>query len=320
MNYILVIVWFFVLIKSASYLVDWSINVAKKYRISNLVIWLTIVAFWTSAPEIFINLLSAINWSTDLALWNIVWSNIANILLILWVSAIIYPLKAQNSTVFREAPFSLLVSLALFFLIDDILFSSQIKNILTLWDSLILILFFIIFSVYTYWIMENVEEVQEEETHKLSFNKSVLYVIWWMIWLALWAEVIVRSAREIALSFWVSETIIWLTIVAFWTSLPELAASITASLKKDSDIVIWNIIWSNIINIVLWLSLTGLVMPIWLEKKDMVFVFTELWVTILLMVFLYFWSEKWKLNRWHWIVFIIIYLLYLGFISLRVIS
>ncbi len=320
MNYILVIVWFFVLIKSASYLVDWSINVAKKYRISNLVIWLTIVAFWTSAPEIFINLLSAINWSTDLALWNIVWSNIANILLILWVSAIIYPLKAQNSTIFREAPFSLLVSLALFFLIDDILFSSQIKNILTLWDSLILILFFIIFSVYTYWIMENVEEVQEEETHKLSFNKSVLYVIWWMIWLALWAEVIVRSAREIALSFWVSETIIWLTIVAFWTSLPELAASITASLKKDSDIVIWNIIWSNIINIVLWLSLTGLVMPIWLEKKDMVFVFTELWVTILLMVFLYFWSEKWKLNRWHWIVFIIIYLLYLGFISLRVIS
>lgn len=320
MNYILVIVWFFVLIKSASYLVDWSINVAKKYRISNLVIWLTIVAFWTSAPEIFINLLSAINWSTDLALWNIVWSNIANILLILWVSAIIYPLKAQNSTVFREAPFSLLVSLALFFLIDDILFSSQIKNILTLWDSLILILFFIIFSVYTYWIMENVEEVQEEETHKLSFNKSVLYVIWWMIWLALWAEVIVRSAREIALSFWVSETIIWLTIVAFWTSLPELAASITASLKKDSDIVIWNIIWSNIINIVLWLSLTGLVMPIWLEKKDMVFVFTELWVTILLMVFLYFWSEKWKLNRWHWIVFIIIYLLYLGFISLRVMS
>ncbi len=314
MDYILLIVGFFILIKCASYLVNWSTNFAKKFWISNLVIWLTIVAIWTSAPEIFINTVSAIKWETWLALWNIVWSNIANILLILWISAIIYPLKAQNSTVFKEVPFTLLTSGALFFLANDIILSKTTKNIITFWDSLVLILFFIIFMSYTFWIMRNLEEEQEEHSQRLPTWKSILYIIWWSIGLALWAEVIVRASKSIASSFGISETIIWLTIVALWTSLPELAASVVASLKKDSDIVIWNIVWSNIINIVIWLSIAWLITPISIANTDIIYIIIELAVTTLLMFFLYFSSNKWKLNRWHWIIFIVLYLIYLGFI------
>lgn len=314
MDYILLIVWFFILIKCAWYLVDWSTNIAKKFGISNLVIWLTIVAVWTSAPEIFINTVSAIKWETGLALWNIVWSNIANILLILWVSAIIYPLKAQNSTVYKEVPFALLTSLALFFLAHDIILSKATTNIITFWDSLILILFFIIFLSYTFWIMRNLEEEQEEHSQKLPTWKSAVYIIWWAVWLALWAEVIVRSAKSIALSYGISETIIWLTIVAVWTSLPELAASIVASMKKNTDIVIWNIVWSNIMNIVLWLSLTWLITPIAIQNSEITYIYIELVITIILMLFLYLWKTKWKLNKWHWITFIILYIIYLVFI------
>lgn len=314
MDYILIIVWFFILIKCAWYLVDWSTNIAKKFGISNLVIGLTIVALWTSAPEIFINILSAIKWETNIALWNIVWSNIANILLILWISSIIYPLKAQNSTVFKEVPFALITSFALFFLVHDIFLSNSTSNIISLWDSLILILFFIIFLSYTFWIMRNLEEEQEEHSHKLTTLKSVIFIIWWIIWLALWGEVIVRAAKSIAISFWISETIIWLTIVAIWTSLPELAASVVASTQKHSDIVIWNIIWSNIINIVVWLSITWLITPIYINNSDIIYIFIELFVTTMLMLFLYLWETKWKLNRLHWIIFIIIYIFYLIFI------
>lgn len=314
MNYILLIVWFFILIKCAWYLIEWSTNIAQKFWISNLVIWLTIIAIWTSAPEIFINAISAIKKDTWLALWNIVWSNITNILLTLWISSIIYPLKAQNSTVFKEAPFSLLTSFALFCLANDIVLSNSNQDVITMWDSLILLLFFIIFMVYTFWIMKNISEDQKEHSHKLSVTKSTIYIIWWIIWLSLWAEVIVISAKNIASSFWISETIIWLTIIGIWTSLPELATSVAASLKKENDIVIWNIIWSNIINIVLGLSITWIINPIFIKSSDIIYIYFELSVTVLLITFLYIWKQKWVLNKWHGIIFLIFYFMYLFYI------
>lgn len=314
MDYILLVVWFFILIKCAWYLVNWSTNIAKKYGISNLVIGLTIVAIWTSAPEIFVNTMSSFKKETWLALWNIVWSNIVNILLILWVSSIIYPLKAKNSTVFKEVPYTFITSLALFFLAFDMILSKSKENIITLWDSLILILFFVIFLSYTFWIMRNLEEEQEEHSEKLPTWKSLVYIIGWVIWLTLWAKVIVDSSVNIASTYWISETIIWLTVLAIWTSLPELATSIVASIKKESDIIIWNIVWSNIVNIVVWLSLTWLITPIYIRNHDIIYIYIELAVTSVLMLFLYFSSEKWRLNRVHWIIFIVLYILYLSFI------
>lgn len=314
MDYILLILWFFILIKCAWYLVNWSTNIAKKLGISNLVIGLTIVAFWTSAPEIFVNTMSAIKWETWLALWNIVGSNIANILLILWVSSIIYPLRAKNSTVFKEVPFILVVSLALFFLWYDVILWKSTENIITIWDSLVLILFLIIFLSYTFWIMENLEEEQIEHSERLPNWKAILYIIWWIIWLSLWAKVIVDASINIASSFGISETVIWLTILAIWTSLPELATSIMASINRESDIVIWNVVWSNIINIVIWLSLAWLISPIYIKNTDIVYIYIEVAVTAILMWFLYFSSWKWRLQRWHWIIFVTLYVIYLAFI------
>ncbi|MDD3302904.1 MAG: calcium/sodium antiporter [Candidatus Gracilibacteria bacterium] len=320
MDYILLLVGFFVLIKCASYLVDGSTNIAKKYGISNLVIGLTIIAFGTSAPEIFINTISAIKSETGLALGNIIGSNIANILLILGISSIIYPLKAQNSTVFKEAPYSLLTSLALFFLANDIVLSHSNINVITFGDSSILFIFFVIFMSYTFGIMKNIGEDQEEHSHRLTTIKSIVYIVGGTIGLALGAEVIVRAAKSIAFSFGVSETVIGLTIIAIGTSLPELATSIAASLRKENDIVVGNIIGSNIINIVLGLSLTGFINPILISPSDIIYIYFELTVTTLLLMFLYMSTNKGKLNRWHGIIFLIFYVIYLVYVGAKSIT
>ncbi|NDK08747.1 calcium/sodium antiporter [Candidatus Gracilibacteria bacterium] len=318
MDYILLFVGFFILIKCAGYLVDGSSNIATKYGISNLVIGLTIVAIGTSAPEIFINTFSALNGETGLAFGNVVGSNITNILLILGVGAIIYPLKAKNSTVFKEVPFALLTSLLLFFLTSDIILSKQTSNIITFGDSLALILFFIIFISYTFGIMKNIEEEQEEHSSKLSIKKSIFYIIGGVIGLALGAEVIVDSAKSIAENFGISSTIIGLTIVGIGTSLPELAAGIIACVRKQGDILIGNTIGSHIINITLGLSITGLITPITIKKSEIIYIYFELSVIILLMLFLYASNNRGRLNRVHGIIFITFYIAYLTFIGFNI--
>ena len=235
MDYILLLIGFVILIKWADILVSGASSIAKRFGISSLVIGLTIVAFGTSAPELFVNILSAVNGQTDLALWNVIGSNIANILLVLWIAAIVYPLKAQSSTIYKEIPFSLIASFALFFLAFDTLFSGASENILTRGESLVLLLFFIIFFVYTFWISKVIpKEEKKEDVNKkeLSLWMAGIYVLGGLIGLSIWANFLVWSAKNIAIWFGISESVIGLTIIAFGTSLPELATSIIASQKR----------------------------------------------------------------------------------------
>ncbi|NUJ97728.1 calcium/sodium antiporter [Candidatus Gracilibacteria bacterium] len=314
MSYIFLVFGFLILIKSADFLVDGASSFAKKFGISELVIGLTIVAFGTSAPELFVNVFSAMKGETGIALGNILGSNIANILLILGISGFIYPLKAKTSTVYKEIPFTLLSSFALFFLIFDSFFSQAKENILTRGDGLVLLLFFLIFFVYTFGISKQETQFFSEKVNEMSIVKSMIYIIGGIIGLALGAELLVRSARAIALSFGVSETFIGLTIVAVGTSLPELMTSIIASKKKNSDIAIGNIIGSNIFNTLFILGITSIIYPLSVESGSIFDVLFMILITFLLLIFLLFVGQREILGRLEGSIFLFLYMSYMSYL------
>jgi len=255
MPYVLLLIWFVLLIKWADFLVDWASSVAKKFWISNLVIWLTIVAFWTSAPELVVSLMSWFSWNADLAISNVLWSNISNVLLILWITAIIYPIRMPNSTIRKEIPFAILISIVLFFLLSDTTLWLWTENIISRLDAGILSLLFGFFLYKTFKTskQDTKEENDNEENIKpIPWYKSAIYIAGWLGWLIYGWNLIVDNAVLIAQSYWLPNSFIWVTIIAIWTSLPELATSIIAALKKNADMAIWWIVWSNIFN-TLWI-------------------------------------------------------------------
>lgn len=314
MTYLLLIVWFIFLIKWADMLVDWAWSIAKKFGISSLVIWLTVVAFGTSAPEFVVSFISTLNWKTDLAIANVVWSNIVNIALILWITALIYPIKMPSSTIKKEIPFAIIVSFLLLLLVNDIIFWTWNTNSLWMIDWIILLLFFIWFLYYTFTISKN--KSSNEENTEIKNNtkiKSIILIIIWLTWLIIWWKLIVDNAIIIATSFWLSRAFIWVTIVAIWTSLPELASSIVAALKKNTDMAIWAIIWSNIFNIlwILWFSalFNNLV---WYKTLNIDLIVWS-FLTVLLIIFA-FMHRKHFLEKKEWIILLLVYIWYMSYL------
>lgn len=312
----LIVIWFFILIKWADFLVDWAVSIAKKLKVSDLVIWLTVVAFWTSFPELIVNIFASIQGNTDIAIWNILWSNIANILFILWVSSIIYPITVQKKTSLKEIPFALLAVVALWVLASDIFFGWWNTNLLTMWDWIVLLLFFSIFMAYILFSAK--ADQDEEEELSLKYNSlwlAIAVVSWWLAMLVVWWKLIVDNAVFIAKLVWISESLIGLTIVAIWTSLPELVTSVVAATKKNSDIAIWNVVWSNIFNIfwILWVSSIIKPLPFWANLFDLII--TAI-VTFVLFLFMFIW-KKHKLEKWQGIIFVISYFVYIWFLIYR---
>ena len=327
MIYFLFLVWFFILIKWADFLIKWAWSLAKRIWVSDLVIWLTIVAFWTSAPEIVVNIIASINWNSWLVLWNVLWSNISNVFLILWVWTIIYPLVIKKWTAFKEIPFSFLAILILGFLANDMLIDWSTFSVISRIDGVVLLSFFIIFLYYIYSIakesqLEIKKEIQEkikiEEIEKnISLGKSITFIIFWLLWLIFWGKWIVNWAVELASFFNISENIIWLTIVAIWTSLPELATSVVAAWKKRSDIAIWNIIWSNIFNVLLIVWISALINPIPFDLSSNRDILFTIFASLILFVFVFVW-KKYVLQKYQWIILVWIYIFYLWLIIFNV--
>ena len=313
MVYFLFVIWFFLLIKWADLLVDWASALAKKFHISDLVIWLTIVAFGTSMPELVVNVISSITWSSGLVLGNVLWSNIANIVLILWVSATIYPLAITKRTVFLEIPFSILAIVLLWLMINDtFLFGNM--SLLTRIDGSILLLFFALFMRYIFHISKKKQDLPVEvEIHHMSLIKMIIYIVVWLTGLAIWGNWIVNGAMAISQYLWISESVIWLSIVALGTSLPELATSVVAVMKKNSDIAIGNVVGSNIFNIlwVLWIS--AVVSPIVVSlqtNRDVVVALLVSWILFTFIVV----GKKFVIQKYQWRIMIAIYLLYMGIV------
>lgn len=317
MTYILFFIGFVFLIKGAGLLVDGASSLAKKLQVSNLVIGLTIVAFGTSAPELFVNLYASFNGATDIAIGNIVGSNIVNILFILGISAIIFPLKVSSSTVWKEIPLSLLAAVLVLVMANDKLVDGLGFNSLTRSDGLGLIAFFIIFLYYTFGMTKVENSEQETEPVKLhSTWMSLGLIVLGLVGLVLGGQWIVGGAVAMANYFGMSDALIGLTIVAVGTSLPELATSAVAAYKKNPDIAVGNIVGSNIFNIFWILGVSGVIAPLPFKPEMNFDLLVLVGASVLLFVWMFL-GKKHTLEKWQGAVFVLLYIAYIAVIVSR---
>ena len=247
----------------ANGLTDGAAAVAKRFQISDLVIGLTIVAFGTSAPELVISTMAALGGNADMAIGNVVGSNIFNVLAIIGVTAMVMPIKVGEGTMSKEIPLVILASFVLAFFANDVLLDGDASNVISRIDGLVLLGFFMIFLRYTFAIARNGgEESEGEKIKEMPIWKSVLFILGGLVGLIYGGQLFVDGASGVASSLGVSESIIGLTIVAGGTSLPELATSVTAALKKNSGIAVGNVIGSNLFNIFFVLGCSATISPL----------------------------------------------------------
>ena len=247
----------------ANGLTDGAAAVAKRFNISDLVIGLTIVAFGTSAPELVISTMAALGGSADMAIGNVVGSNIFNVLAIIGVTAMVMPIKVGEGTMSKEIPLMILCSFVIAFMANDILLDGDSSNVISRIDGLVLLGFFLIFLRYTFAIARSgSEEAEGEKIKEMPIWKSVLFILGGLAGLIYGGQLFVDGASGIASSLGVSESIIGLTIVAGGTSLPELATSVTAALKKNPGIAIGNVIGSNLFNVFFVLGCSSTIAPL----------------------------------------------------------
>ncbi len=320
LTYTLLVLGFFFLIKGADSLVEGASFLAKRLKISTLVIGLTIVAFGTSAPELIVNVFASVQGNTDIAIGNILGSNIANILLILGISAVIFPLSVKKGTVWKEIPLSLLAIIAATVMVNDTIIDGGTFSGLTRIDGIVLILFFIIFLYYIFSIIKE-GDVQKDEIiiKESTVLKSVSMVILGLVGLTLGGKWIVDSATIIASSLGLSQALIGLTVVAIGTSLPELATSAIAAYKQSTDIAVGNIVGSNIFNIFWILGSSSIITPLPFSPLLMRDVWVTLAATFLLFLFMFI-GKRHTLERWQGASFILFYIIYIIVIVWREIS
>jgi cation:H+ antiporter len=315
--YLLLIVGFILLIKGADFLVSGASSIARRMHVSDLVIGLTIVAFGTSTPELFVNIFASIKGNTDIAIGNVLGSNIANIFLILGVSSVIYPLTVTKGTVWKEIPFSLLAILVLGILANDRLIDKSSTSVLVRADGLVFLSFFIIFLYYSVSIAKRIEGMEEHVPSKqYGLVKSLLWVILGLIGLTLGGKWIVDGAVHLAMRFGMSQSLVGLTIVAVGTSLPELATSAMAAYKRNVEIAVGNVVGSNIFNIFFVLAASSIIKPLPFKETNNIDICVVILAELLLFIFM-FTGKKRLLDRWEGIVFLIIYGSYIGFLILQ---
>ncbi len=313
LTYILFVIGFVLLISGANLLVEGSSSIAKKLNISSIVIGLTIVAFGTSAPEFIVNIFASVQGNTEIAIGNIMGSNIANILLILGVSSIIYPLATKENTVWKEIPLSLLAAILLGVMVNDTLIDGGTFSGLTRIDGIVFLSFFIIFLYYTFGISKVSGENTDLEIKEMSYMKSSLYVAGGLLGLVFGGKWIVDGAIKIAEGFNVSQSLIGLTVVAIGTSLPELATSAVAAYKKQSDIAIGNVVGSNILNIFWILGFSSVINPLPFSKDSAIDIIMTI-VSSLILFLIMFVGKKHTVERWQGVIMIIIYIGYVAYL------
>ena len=310
MDFILLFVGFVLLIFGADKLVDGASSLASKFGIPNIVIGLTVVAFGTSAPELFVNVVAAVNGSTQMVLGNVIGSNIFNVLMILGICSLFYPLEVKRNTTWLEIPLSLLAGLMVLIISNDIFLDKADSNIISSSDSIILFCFFLIFQVYTMEIAKSETGGEQFETENYSKPKPVLFIILGLAGLVIGGELIVTSAVSIATSVGISERIIALTIVSTGTSLPELVTSLVAVRKKNVDIALGNIVGSNIFNIFFILGISAFITPLTVEDSNQTEIYVNIFANILLFLFIFVGKGR-KIERWEGIVFLASYIVYI---------
>jgi cation:H+ antiporter len=308
---LLLVLGLVVLIKGADWMVAGASALAKKYNVSDLVIGLTIVAFGTSAPELVVNVIASSQSFDDIVLGNVLGSNIANLFLILGITGIIYPLMVQSSTTWREIPMSLGAVVVLYLLANDLFGTGNL--VVSRIDGMILLLLFGLFLFYVFRLAKSDPAPHEVVVNPMSGFKMGLLIVVGLAGLVMGGRLVVNNAIKIATELGLSEKIMGFTIVAIGTSLPELATSVVAAIRKNTNIAVGNIIGSNIFNILFVLSISSLVLPV---QYNTIFN-TDLYLlaggTLVLFIAMFTGNAK-KLDRWEAVILLLIYIGYTGWL------
>lgn len=313
---LILVIGFILLIKGADWLVDGASSVASNFKVSKLLIGLTIVAFGTGAPELAVSFSSLINGSTDILVGNVIGSNIINVLLLIGIAAVIHPIRVKKDTVSKELPLLLLISTALIVLLLDVNLAEAIINTFSRADAIICLLFFCIFLYYLIAMARKNRRgksaKKEVEKPKYKLGKSFLFVILGLIGVVGGSELVVNSASFIAGAIGISERIISLSVIAFGTSLPELVTTISAAKKGESDLLVGNIVGSNIFNICIVLALpvaiAGGIKPDNFQTIDLIMLLASSLILCIIA------RNNHKITRLEGIFMLVIFTLYYGFI------
>lgn len=324
-------VGFVFLIKGADLFVDGSSNIAKLLKVPSIIIGLTVVAFGTSMPEASVSISSAIAGANELAVSNVVGSNIFNLLVVLGASALIKPVCVQKDSVKKEIPFSILCTVALLGALflgynksmpaEGEVTAAVVENTYTLgWIAGLILL--ALFAFYMYWQIsaalkarKNGTAVEEEDDgKKISPVKSIIFIVIGIAGIILGGNLVVNGATTVAEVLGMDETLIGMTIVAVGTSLPELVTSMVAAKKGESDIALGNVIGSNIFNIIFILGFSALLSPITVGMEAVI---DTLFAIVITGIGLLFSATKLKFERWEGGVFVGTYVVYLTYMILR---
>lgn len=307
-NILLLILGFVLLIKGADIFVDGASSTASNFKVSKMLIGLTIVAFGTSAPEFAVSMQALASGSTDMVLGNVIGSCVLNILLILGIAAVIKPINIKNDTVKKELPIALLISSLLAVLLLDIKLDNKLVNQITRTDAIVILLFFSVFLYYLINLAKKKKEEDKDETPKYKLFKSIVFVILGLGGIIIGSNLVVDNASDIASAIGVSERVISLTIIAFGTSLPELVTTIMSAKKGETDLLLGNIIGSNIFNICVVLGIPvaifGTITPGSFSSIDLIML-----VGSSLILFLFSFTKK-NINRIEGIIMLLAFIVY----------
>ena len=306
------------IIAGANYLTEGASALARRFGVSPLVVGLTIVAFGTSTPELIVSLLSALKGNSDIAMGNVVGSNIFNVLVIGGITALVAPITVTRSTVRREIPLMLLASLVLSVMALDRVFAGTgaTENILSRSEGIVLLCFFLIFLTYTFAIAKgdpSDPHTAPAPTKHYPLWLLVVFIIGGLGGLVLGGELFVDAASSIARTLGMSEGFIGLTIVAAGTSLPELATSVAAALKKEPEIAVGNIVGSNIFNVFFILGTTATVTPIRIGGVSTLDFLVMTFSAILLYVFAVLFGQR-VIKRAEGAVLVLCFVLYTAYL------
>lgn len=314
MWYILLLFTGFVpLIIGANILVDNASSLAKRLNIPAMVIGLTIVGFGTSAPELVVNLFASFEKNSDIALGNIVGSNIFNILGILGISAIFYPLAIKKNTTWIEIPLCLLSAIVIILLANDKLIDKTNYSVISRIDGFILLLFFLIFITYNIILLKSEHFNDEILVKDKPVYKSVFLIITGLILLIAGGRIIVVSAVEVASAIGLSQRVIALTIISIGTSLPELATSFIAARKKNIDLAVGNIVGSNIFNVFFILGISAVIHPVSLQPFSNFDMLLNIFASVLLFMFIFTGRGR-MIGKREGVFFLLVYIIYIGFL------
>jgi len=321
-EYLYLIGGLILLIQGSDWLLEGAASLAKKFNIHKLIIGLTIVAFGTSLPELFVSIVGSTTGGTNIVLGNLFGSNIANILLILGITALIMPFPLHHNTIWKEIPFSFLTFVVVLLLSHKAIFGMQ--NMLTQIDGIILLLLFVLFIYYAADLIrerheERVEAKEEIELAEPKFKNMYMVLgslIVGVIALYSGGRMTVDSVIVIAANLGISQYFISATVLAIGTSLPELFVSIRAAFRKEIDLAVGNIIGSNIFNTLFVLGIATIIKPIQTPNTLMIDIIIMMAATLMLFLFMFI-GKKNMLKRWQGVIFILSYISYIGYLIFR---